>query len=599
VTKEEEMFRPRIAAALGVGLLVGACGSTAVTSYLTTTATHIAAATSASLATHTTADLRPPAGGRVSAGFVPRSFTAIGDHTWWLLGTAPSCISPPCASTAIVRTTDGGGHFVGIPAPRAPYFFLPQGPPSKYATTAVSELRFADALNGFAYGGGLYVTHNGGSSWNRVSLGGSVTDLAIADGYVYAVVVSSSGHGRLMRSPVGREAWIALPAAGRNASGLSVHGTDVFLGSENGLQLLVSHNRGATFTSYRSPGAGLGCAYEEAQAPVVWARCATGTEAQVFRSTNGGQRFRPAGLGYGQEIPNLAAFAAATGTVAAVADNHIYRTGNGGASWTAKGPSGFLWPYLGFTDATHGAALGVPSSYGGDQLVFLFYTTDGGRSWHKVTIGSQPFPDAPVSQSFRYGSSCPAAPTNPYLTSPAGCLSVREADVDGDGRPDLLLLYTHPGVKRFNYHFTLKVFLASGGIVTVQLSAGDIPASFLLLRNVNGRPGVEMFVHTAHISTSEEAAIYTFNGIALQRAGSFAYDGYDIGEVQFGIVCHVPKTIVQYEFSTNTPGPASGRIWKELATTLSWQGAALKPAATTTATFKGANPPAGLVGVGC
>jgi len=56
---------------------------------------------------------------------------------------------------------------------------------------------------------------------------------------------------------------------------------------------------------------------------------------------------------------------------------------------------------------------------------------------------------------------------------------------------------------------------------------------------------------------------------------------------------------VQYEFSTNTPGPAAARIWKELATTLTWRGAALKPGATTTVTFKGANPPVGLVGVGC
>ena len=591
------MFRLRAVFAVGVATLVAAaCSSTAVTSNLTSTETHTVAATHAPLTVHTRAVSRGPRGGPVPAGFVPRSFTATGDYSWWLLGTAP-CSSPPC--TSIVRTTDGGVRFVGIPAPRAPYFFVPQVPPSKYATTAVSDLRFADALNGFAYGGGLYVTHNGGSKWSRVSLGGSVTDLAIADGDVYAIVVSSNGQRRLMRSPVVREDWITLTAAGHTVAGLSVHGVDVFVGSQNGFQLLVSHDRGVSFTTYRAPGVGLGCAYEEAQAPVVWARCATGTEAQVFRSTNGGQSFRPTGLGYGQEIPNVAAFGAATATVAAVADSRIYRTGNGGASWIATGPVGFLWPYLGFTNATHGAALAVPSSYGGDQVEFLFHTTDGGRSWHKVTIGSQPFPGAPMSQSFTYGSRCPAAPANPYLTGSAGCLSMREADVDGDGQPDLVLLYTHPIVKGFDYHFTLKVYRAGGGILTAQLPEADIPAAFKLLRNVNGRPGVEIFIHTGHISTSEEAVIYTFNGAALQRAGTFAYDGYDIGEVQFGITCHAPKTIVQYEFSTNTPGPAAGRIWKELATTLSWHGAALKTGATTTTTFRGANPPARLVGVGC
>ena len=326
-----------------------------------------------------------------------------------------------------MRTTDGGARFVSIPAPHAPYFFLPEVPPSKYATTAVSELRFADALDGFAYGGGLYVTHNAGSSWNRVSLGGSVTDLSIGEGYAYAVVISSVGQGRLMRSPVAREDWVTLPAAGHNVDGLSVHGTDVFVEHWNDASLLlVSHNRGASFTSYRAPRGVLGCEYEEPQAPVVWARCGTGTQAEIFRSTNGGQSFQPARLGYGQGIPHGAAFAPATATIAAVADNRIYRTGNGGASWTAVGPVGFLWPYPGFTNATHGAALAEPSSY-----------------------------------------------------------------------------------------------------------------------------------------------------------------------------CHPPKTIVAYEFSTNKPFPASQRVWKELATTLSWQGATLKPGATTTATFKAANPPVRLVGVDC
>jgi hypothetical protein len=135
--------------------------------------------------------------------------------------------------------------------------------------------------------------------------------------------------------------------------------------------------------------------------------------------------------------------------------------------------------------------------------------------------------------------------------------------------------------------------------VTVPLPAGDIPASFLVLRNVNERPGVEIFIHTSHISTSEELAIYTWSGSTLQRAGTFAYDGYDIGEVQFGIVCRPPKSIVQYEFSTITPGPATQRVWKSVATVLSWFGPTLKPEATVTATFKAVNPPARLVGVGC
>jgi hypothetical protein len=215
--------------------------------------------------------------------------------------------------------------------------------------------------------------------------------------------------------------------------------------------------------------------------------------------------------------------------------------------------------------------------------------------------GASPgFPAAPHSQRFGYGSSCPAAPANRYLTGPAGCLSVRLADVDGDGKPDLVLLYTHPGVQSFDYDFTLKVYRASGGTLTAQLPAGDIPATFLLLRNVNRRPGVEIFIHTDHISTNETMAIYTFNGTMLQDAGKFAYGGYDIGEVQFGVTCHAPTTIVQHEFSVTSPtAPASRRTWTHWATTYTWVGAALKQGATKTTTFKGANPPASEVGVHC
>jgi len=216
-----------------------------------------------------------------------------------------------------------------------------------------------------------------------------------------------------------------------------------------------------------------------------------------------------------------------------------------------------------------------------------------------VAIASGPFADAPESQSFSNGSSCPAAAANRYLTTPAGCLSVRLADVDGNGRPDLVLLYTHPGVKNFNYEFTLKVYRVSGGTLTAQLPAGDIPASFLLLRNVNRRPGVEIFVHIDHISTNETFVIYTFNGTKLQQAASFFDYGGDV-EVRFGVTCHVPTSIVQDEFGvTSSIFPASQWTWTHRETTYTWVGATLKQGVTRTTTFKGANPPASEVGLRC
>ena len=221
-----------------------------------------------------------------------------------------------------------------------------------------------------------------------LSLGGPVTGLAIGGGDVYATVLSRSGlSARLMRSPVGRDDWVTLPAAGKVSDGLWVHGTDVFVESRDHAHLLVSHDRGDSFATYRAPAPALGCVYDEMQPPVVWARCATGTESEVLRSTNDGRSFQPANGRPTQQmmLPNTAAFAAASGTVAVVAGQRLYRTNNAGASYDPVGPTGYLWQYLGFTDSTHGAALAVPSTVSSGEE--LYYTTNAGLSYHPVRIG--------------------------------------------------------------------------------------------------------------------------------------------------------------------------------------------------------------------
>jgi photosystem II stability/assembly factor-like uncharacterized protein len=316
---------------------------------------------------------------------VPRSFTAIGELTWWVLGDAP-CSAPPC--TSIVRTTDGGAHFVGIPAPRAPLANGSATPPF------VSELRFADAGDGFAYGGGLYATHTGGAAWHAIHLGGSVgnvprlsvIDLAIGGGEVYAIAVPrGGGPGRLMRSPISRDAWSLIPAAGDVFGSLWVHGADVFVQSGDNLRLLVSHDRGESFATYRSPVAGLPCDYEEMEPPVVWAHCATGMDSAVWRSVDGGRTFTLASDGALGRLPNSASFASSSATAAVVGYEQLFRSVDAGKSYQPVGPSGLWWDYLGFTDATHGVALGFPASTSTGRER-LYYTTDAGRNYHLVLI---------------------------------------------------------------------------------------------------------------------------------------------------------------------------------------------------------------------
>jgi hypothetical protein len=206
------------------------------------------------------------------------------------------------------------------------------------------------------------------------------------------------------------------------------------------------------------------------------------------------------------------------------------------------------------------------------------------------------FSDTPHSQRFGYGSRCPAAPANRYLTAPAGCLTVRLADVDGDGKVDLVLLYTEPGGKNYVYRFTLKVVRASGGVLTTRLPEGDIPAAISRLRNVNGRPGVEIFVHFVHVSTAESVAVYSFGSNRLQLSGELSYGGYDAG-LRFGFTCHTAKqpTIVQDDFSLS----AAPSTWRHTATTYRWASVGLQKAETQTTTFIGTSAPRSEVGVHC
>lgn len=132
------------------------------------------------------------------------SATFVSTRTGWVLGTAP-CASPPC--TSIVRTVDGGTTWVGIPAPRAS---LAGDHPGD-----IRSLRFADAVDGWAFGPELWTTHDGGDHWSQTSLpgvaaGAPVMALEAAAGNVYAAVLDGTRF-RIETSPAASDAWAGSP----------------------------------------------------------------------------------------------------------------------------------------------------------------------------------------------------------------------------------------------------------------------------------------------------------------------------------------------------------------------------------------------------
>lgn len=88
------------------------------------------------------------------------SFASAGHG--WVLGDAP-CATPPC--TSILRTRDGGKTWHGIPAPKAPTRPRPGYGASAGNASGLSQIRFANDVDGWALGNLLYSTHDGGATW--------------------------------------------------------------------------------------------------------------------------------------------------------------------------------------------------------------------------------------------------------------------------------------------------------------------------------------------------------------------------------------------------------------------------------------------------
>jgi hypothetical protein len=350
------------------------------------------AAVAVALVTTTSASCAP-----VPAGFDPVSFTAVSENDYWVLGSVP-CLSGRCNS--ILRTRDGGGHFVGLRPPR-----LASG-----AAGVPPTLRFADRRDGFAFvtgvGGAFYATHDGGTTWHRIVLG-DVLAFATGGGKAYAVTARCTlqrctGY-RLVRSPVSADTWTgtALPFRPDGPIvDLAAHGTSVWLlGTPAGRQrsrrdeLARSTDGGRTFVTGPGPCyPGLGGELAPTSGNAVWAMCPTGMLAQAWRSTDAGVSFTRLNT---PPLANSAVVAPASRDSAVLARDgagaRLLRTTDGGTVWksprTPRRAKPFLW--IGFTDARVGAAL-VQGGYDASAKVAiqaLWRTTDGGATWSIVRFG--------------------------------------------------------------------------------------------------------------------------------------------------------------------------------------------------------------------
>ncbi|MQA80443.1 MAG: hypothetical protein GEV10_18525 [Streptosporangiales bacterium] len=318
-------------------------------------------------------------GGPVPAGFRARSLTAVSTDTFWVLGTAP-CDTPVC--TSIVRTDDGGRTFRGLPAPRAP---LASDRPTR---AAIGDLRFASGDDGYAFGGALWTTHDGGRQWARGSLPGSVERVEAAGGTAWALVSVGDGQ-RLYRSPTSRDSWsrVRLPTTlGGETADLAVHGSGLVTvvgGSGDRSVSVVSTDGGRTFDTHDRPcDPALGSTVS-ATSGALWMFCATGTQGRPYVSTDDARSWNAVRGAPAGGWANSSVVGARSRTTAALASGtRIYTLTSGGATRPASNAAdtgGTSFRFLGFTTPLVGYAV-----VGRTSTSSLWRTTDGGHTWGTV-----------------------------------------------------------------------------------------------------------------------------------------------------------------------------------------------------------------------
>jgi hypothetical protein len=162
-----------------------------------------------------------PAPAPVPGNFRPTSVTFVGTDTGWVIGQALTpghCATQFC--TSVARTDDAGKTWAGVPAP---FTGAADG------ATGVSQVRFLNLDDGWAFGPELYVTHNGGQTWTLVKTSGQrVTDLETVGNRVFALFASCTGSGdnfagdctsfTLYSSPAASSDWTPV---GPSTSGLT------------------------------------------------------------------------------------------------------------------------------------------------------------------------------------------------------------------------------------------------------------------------------------------------------------------------------------------------------------------------------------------
>ncbi len=201
-----------------------------------------------------------------AAKFDPLSVTFVSLKTGWALGTSP-CATGACLG--LRKTTNAGTSWSARPLPAALLAAVDRkvsgNPALDECCGGGLNVRFANLLDGWIYGGVLvpssnqgtsgpvlWSTHNGGATWVQdhlpagLSPTGSIFDLEVAGSRVYLMAPDKTDGVTVEGSPLAHDSWAHANsvALGSPAGGGQQSGSFVLQGTHG--WLVEGNDRGTT-----------------------------------------------------------------------------------------------------------------------------------------------------------------------------------------------------------------------------------------------------------------------------------------------------------------------------------------------------------------
>jgi len=350
---------------------------------------------------------------RLPDGFHAQSQSWISPKDGWLLGSA-TCGRTTC--TSVIGTTDGGKSWNSLGKIDAPLTIEDK--------TGITEIRFADAMHGWAFEPSLWATNDGGATWKKKSLpgGGHLEEGLSADASAAYAVVSPctlnqgecTAPSALWKTKPGSGTWkkvssVTLPAfTAFGLAGLAQFGTVAYVsvpafldapapGSPSIMDVLYATTDGTKWSTRPDPCdpsndetlTGVAAISATKVAFLCQADIGFGKAAKrVVRSSDTGTTTNGAGklplLGI---MSQLAAAPNGTLAVASYSIGSWLYLNQGGKTWTTQedlGDGGMGWNDITFVSNSTGFVIHGPASCCGGGPGEVWETQDGALTWSAI-----------------------------------------------------------------------------------------------------------------------------------------------------------------------------------------------------------------------